>query len=158
MCAIDRTGLRQVPLTLLVGPRPGRRSFNHLSQLKLTHLCTLLDEHEDACSIEIISSRLGVKWIWLPISGGRIEALRKVNFLDLFSRLASRLNTKRDNRVYLHCSAGIHRTGFIAYGVFRLRGLSQEAALAELRSLRNVTVQQLGKERIELAEKLLANL
>ena len=148
--------LTEIPLTLFVGPRPGRKSLNRLLQLRLTHLCTLLDEHEDAGRIESIARQLDAKWIWLPIRGGRIKVLQQIDLKALLARFADELNSTSNNRVYLHCSAGIHRTGFVAYAILRLRGLDEDNALAKLRNMRKDTCDQLGEERIELAEVMLS--
>ncbi len=42
-------------------------------------------------------------------------------------------------RVFVHCSAGVHRTGTFAYAVFRQLGYDMFAAIDEVRKLRGVT-------------------
>ena len=61
-------------------------------------------------------------------------------------------------RLYFHCSAGIHRTGFFAYVLLRLRGLDRAEALHELSALREVTAAQVGDERIDLADEVVSGL
>ncbi|MGI9379647.1 MAG: tyrosine-protein phosphatase [Methyloligellaceae bacterium] len=59
-------------------------------------------------------------------------------------------------RVYFHCSAGIHRTGFFVYLLLRFRGLNGDQAYDGLKDLRPVTAEQVGEERLELADNLIA--
>lgn len=51
-------------------------------------------------------------------------------------------------RVYLHCSAGIHRTGMIAYALLLYMGHSREEAIGILRRLRDLAADGLSEERI----------
>jgi protein tyrosine/serine phosphatase len=54
-------------------------------------------------------------------------------------------------RVYLHCSAGIHRTGFFASLLLRLQPLDVDEIPAALAALRPITAQRVGRDRIALA-------
>ncbi len=145
-------------MRIFLGPRPGKKSFNALKELNLTHCCTLLSEREGAPSIEAICRKLGCQWVWLPFEGGRVEVLRDTDVAGLVETLCREISGEPEPRLYLHCSAGIHRTGFFAYLLLRLSGLDREAALSELASLRLVTAEQVGDERIDLAEEVLAAL
>ena len=150
--------LAQANVRIFIGPRPGKKSLNALRDLNLTHCCTLLSEREGARSIEAISRRLACQWVWLPIEGGRIDVLQRTDLAAHFATLARAIADTNEPRLYFHCSAGIHRTGFFAYLVLRLRGLDRNAALAELAAIRPVTAEQVGDERIELAEECLSEL
>ena len=60
--------------------------------------------------------------------------------------------------VLIHCAAGIHRTGILAYTLLRLLGqLSQKEAYAALKDLRLETFKGVEIWRIELAEKELVS-
>lgn len=145
------------PDSLILGPRPGKRSFDRLSKLELTHCCTLLSEREQASAIEKISQRLGCQWVWLPIDGGNLETLQATDLPARLNTLAAAIADTETPRVYLHCSAGIHRTGFFAYLVLRMGGRSPADALTALNQLREVTAADVGESRIELAETLLGS-
>ena len=137
--------------------------MQRLQDLRLTHCCTLLSEREGAPAIKKICARLGVEdqpcnWVWLPMEGGNLEVLRQTDIQELVSRLKSAMGDVVDAHVYLHCSAGIHRTGFFAYILLRLMGHDPTAALAALTALRQVTADQVGDERITLAEEVVASL
>ena len=55
----------------------------------------------------------------------------------------------------LHCAAGIHRTGTIAYTLLRMSGKSDNESLLGLKNMREETYKGVGAWRIELAENLL---
>jgi hypothetical protein len=135
---------------LILGPRPGRKSKGALSTMCLTHVCTLLHEREGARSIENIANEFGCRWIWIPLAGGGLDELRALDSEALVC-FGGALTGTAEPRVYLHCSAGIHRTGFFASILLRLQSLDAEAILHALRELRPVTAQRVGRDRIDLA-------
>ena len=140
---------------LILGPRPGKKSFDRLAELNLTHCCTLLGEKEQPDNIKKICKRLGCEWLWMPINGGSLDNLQSVDIEAYVRQLNDALSGVSEPRVYLHCSAGIHRTGFFAYVLLRARGMEAEDAERALGDLRSVTANQVGDERIELAETML---
>ncbi len=145
-------------VTLFLGPRPGKKTLAALKDLNLTHCCTLLSEREGAPVIKSICGKIGCDWIWLPLEGGRVEILREADLGDLVRRLLEAVVETPQPRIFFHCSAGIHRTGFFVYVLLRLRGLDRDAALEKLAALREVTAQQVGDERIDLADEAFAQL
>ena len=143
---------------IVLGPRPGKKSLKMLAEMELTHCCTLLSEREDVSPIRKISQNLACEWIWLPIGGGRLEILEEVDLKACFQTLAKAVAERPDPRVYFHCSAGIHRTGFFVYALLKLCGLERGAARTRLAELRTVTAEQVGEERLDLADRLVQNL
>ena len=150
--------LSQENLTLFLGPRPGKKSFDRLAALNITHCCTLLSEREQVRPIENICTRLGCSWVWLPLDGGGLEILRNADWAGHIGMLSRAVDGTPEPLLYLHCSAGIHRTGFFAYVLLRLRGLDRTEALRELTALREVTADQVGDERIDLGDELVSDL
>lgn len=53
----------------------------------------------------------------------------------------------RGGKVYVHCSAGLHRTGMIAYAYFRHRAMSTQDAKTAILELRELTASELTAER-----------
>lgn len=145
-------------MTFFLGPRPGKKSQAHLASLDLTHCCTLLAEREGVQPIRKICQTLGCDWVWLPIDGGRVDVLREVDLAGHLRTLLDSIANEPTPRIYFHCSAGIHRTGFFVYVLLRLRGLDRGAAIAELAALRSVTAEQVGDERLDLADAMVAEL
>jgi hypothetical protein len=135
---------------LVLGPRPGRKSKGALSTMCLTHVCTLLHEREGARSTENIANELDCQWIWIPLAGGGLDELRALDS-EALVRFGAALTGTVQPRVYLHCSAGIHRTGFFASILLRLQSLDVVAIVHALDELRPVTAQQVGRDRIDLA-------
>ena len=56
-------------------------------------------------------------------------------------------------RIYIHCSAGIHRTGMITHGFLRHAGLDATEARAQLKRLRVVTSESVGEDRMTWGER-----
>ena len=143
------------PPQLILGPRPGKKSAAALAPLGITHCCTLLSAREEAQPIRRVCEKLDCRWVWLPVEGGRLEVLRETNLADHVRVLIDAIAEEPEPTIYIHCSAGIHRTGFFAYVLLRLQGLCRGAAEAELRRLRPVTAEQVGQDRLDLAEQRL---
>jgi hypothetical protein len=136
---------------LVLGPRPGKKSKAALSTLGLTHVCTLLHAGENPGPIEGIANELHCRWVWLPISGASLETLSALDTKALVTKLGDALVDEPLQRVYLHCSAGIHRTGFFAAVLLRLQPVEASAIVDALVRLRPVTGQNVGSDRIALA-------
>ena len=137
-----------------IGPRPGKKSVATLSELNLTHCCTLLSEREDVQPIRKICQKIGCEWVWLPIEGGHLDTLKETDVAKLVDALSGALAEMPQPRLYIHCSAGIHRTGFFATILLRLCGLSAADARAELARIRPVTAEQVGEDRLALADEV----
>ena len=56
-------------------------------------------------------------------------------------------------RIYVHCSAGIHRTGMIKYAFLRYIEFSAENAMTTLSKLRQVTADGVGDDRKHWGEQ-----
>lgn len=67
-------------------------------------------------------------------------------FREAFERIQAHL--REEGRVYLHCSAGLHRTGMVAY--------ASDEAIAFIRKLRSLTADELTEERLEWGERFAA--
>lgn len=61
--------------------------------------------------------------------------------------LADRLEASRS--ILIHCSAGIHRTGMVAYALLRWYGCDEEQALASIGAMRPHTRDGLQRKQIE---------
>jgi hypothetical protein len=86
----------------------------------------------------------GIEWIHLPLRGR--DSLTNPTEEDNFSiRRVSLIVDflKSGKNVVVHCSAGMHRTGFVCYLVMRLSGLSATESLQILHGMRAVTYEQI---------------
>ncbi|MEM7327143.1 MAG: tyrosine-protein phosphatase [Pseudomonadota bacterium] len=140
------------PARLVIGPRPGKKSIDRLSQLGLTHCCTLLGEKEEPWRIEKMCSKMRCEWLWLPVTGGGLDTLNSTPMRDHILKLHNALTGVENPKIYIHCSAGIHRTGYVTFILLRMMGLGKSAALEALSEIRSVTAEQVGDERISAAE------
>ena len=141
--------------TYVPGPRPGRKSLRALQSLNLTHCCTLLSEREGGPSIRSVAEKIGCQWFWLPIAGGNRDTLAALDVERAIITFAEHIRHEPAPNVYIHCSAGIHRTGFFVYLLLRLAGHEPSRARAMLSDLRRVTAEQVGVERLDLADAML---
>jgi protein-tyrosine phosphatase len=118
--------------------RPGGKAFADLLEQGCTHVVTLLRASEQAESIGQNVQEKGMVWLWVPIPNGDYPRgeihERLVNAIPQISALLD-----EGASVLIHCSAGIHRTGMLGYGLLRWRGLSQEEALEKIGQTRQVT-------------------
>ena len=118
--------------------RPGRHSFPAIAAAGCTHLVTLLSEREGGAAIGLAAAAVGLGWIWLPMPSsaepvGDARAVLEAGLGEL-SRLLD-----AGAAMLIHCSAGIHRTGMVAYALLRSRGLSRDDALCALGAARRHT-------------------
>lgn len=56
-------------------------------------------------------------------------------------------------KMYIHCSAGIHRTGMLVFGLLLLLGYGDTEAKRILRDLRPETFEQVGQDRLQWARQ-----
>ncbi|MCR9268498.1 MAG: hypothetical protein NXH72_00775 [Hyphomonadaceae bacterium] len=139
---------------IILGPRPGKKSKDSIQAQGVTDILTLLSAREQADSIKLLAKSIGAAWHHFPVDGGHLETLAGVDLSQLFLAFDEIERASEAPVIYLHCSAGIHRTGFVIYAYLRYRGRTPDAALAELIKLRPVTSEQVGEDRIALAEQM----
>lgn len=140
---------------LAVSGRPKLRAFEALEADGCTHVVTLQSERENARAIEDAASRAGLAWIWQPFDDGRPPpGARDAELAAFLDRLAAALGA--GGSLLVHCSAGIHRTGMIAYALLRWTGLDGDAARAALAATRQVTADGVGAERLAWADRFVA--
>lgn len=132
---------------IAVGHRPKLSRLGALRRAGTTHLMTLLSETEGARAIGAAAVEAGLQWVWLPmVSGDPPGAERLPEVLAVFAEVAGAL--RAGGGVYVHCSAGIHRTGMVTHGLLRSLGCSREEAAAGLASMRTLTAAGVGELRL----------
>jgi protein-tyrosine phosphatase len=107
-----------------------------MAAMGLSHVCTLLSAREGPASVERVASELNCAWVWLPMSGGGVSTLQELDARSIVSKLARAVKDSERPRIYLHCSAGIHRTGFFASLLLRLKPMDAGDILTALAALR----------------------
>lgn len=139
--------------SLAIGHKPGGKiSFEGMKQAGVTAVLTLLQEKEGAPAIGKALERVSIEWLWFPFSASKpYEGKQAREVLELFRRMEELLQS--GNKIYIHCSAGIHRTGMVTYGFLRYLGQERPTALGSLQKLRKVTAEQAGEERLQWGEQ-----
>jgi len=138
--------------SLAIGHRPKLKSLRTLAEEGFTHVVTLLSDREGAATIGRAAQAAGLGWIWIPLASAApddepdtLDAVR-VAFGEIEQALQS------GGKVFLHCSAGIHRTGMITNAFLRYLGYDRQKARTILCSLRELTANEVGEARLEWGE------
>lgn len=135
---------------LAIGHRPRLRSLRQLTDVGFTHILTVLSESEDPYSIRDAAQDVGLTWKWIPIGttktlpGRKKPAIRRV--LNQIEEVIA-----NGGFVYVHCSAGIHRTGMITATLLFKMGIGEADVLKTLDWLRPITAQDIGDQRLSWA-------
>ncbi len=149
------TDIKWLPLAngcLAIGHKPGGKiSFKGLKKEAASAIVTLLNENEGARQIGTQTQQAGIIWVWFPFSASKPEQYDSVKVLQLYNQLQALLSS--GGKIYIHCSAGIHRTGMITYGLLRYLGYDKSAALQMLTNLREVTAKQVGADRLQWGDR-----
>ena len=130
---------------LAIGHKPGKKLRAELADQSCTLVVNLLSDAESKASEGEARVRLRLATATPP------GAERSAEILALFERMCTEL--ERGGRVYLHCSAGLHRTGMITNAFLRHIGYSAEASLELIRELRPLTAEKAGAERLAWGEQ-----
>ena len=139
--------------------RPQNKDIFYLQELqKITLIVTLLSAKEDPKNIIKECEELGIKNVNIQLNGANQALLTNRDTVKMLKKALSQLYVELasvEHRVLVHCAAGVHRTGTIAYTLQRLDGKEPKEAFEGLGQMRKETYQGVGDWRIELAEKSL---
>ena len=128
-------------------------NFPALHELGCTHVITLLKESEGAQRYGKMTKEAGMRWVWLPIPDGKHpEGEVHQRLLETLPRLSQLLDD--GNSILIHCSAGIHRTGLVAYALLRWRGMNREQAIKLIGTLRSETAEGMMEKRMRWGDEM----
>lgn len=135
--------------------RPGGALFPILREMGCTHVVTLLKESEGAQNIGYMAQNAGLEWIWLPVPNGKYPRDDvHLLLLETLPHLSQLLDEGAS--LLIHCAAGIHRTGTLAYGLLRWRGIERSAALELIAQMRMFTFEGVGAKRLRWGDDVVA--
>lgn len=137
---------------LALNHRPGGRDFKLLRESGCTHVVTLLKESEFAQKIGNQTKNAGLQWVWLPVpNGNHPEGDVHERLLAAMPHLSQLLD--EGNSLFIHCSAGIHRTGTVAYGLLRWRGMERDEAMRVINEMRKETAEGMMEKRMRWGDE-----
>src|SRR5512138_3903686 len=122
---------------LAIGHRPKMKALRALAADGCTHVLTLLSEREGALALRDAVIDTGLVSLWLPLASG--DPAQADDHTVRATLKAVRQALMSGGRVFVHCSAGIHRTGMIALALLRSLDIEREDATTLLGELRSVT-------------------
>jgi predicted protein tyrosine phosphatase len=119
--------------------RPGSSFFRTAHEAGVTRLVTLLSVREGGESVGKQAQGHGLAWTWLPLENADYPTgTAHAHLRDHLAVLSGQLEAGES--LVIHCAAGIHRTGMVAYGLLRYRGYASDAALALVGQMRAETL------------------
>lgn len=128
--------------------RPRHDTFATMRKMGGTHVVTLLKDIEDAEHYGNMAREAGLTWIWVPVPNGKYPEgevhKRLIAAMPELSRLLD-----EGKSLLIHCSAGVHRTGTVAYGLLRYRGVDSQRAMAIIRTTRVETADGMMAKRMK---------
>jgi protein-tyrosine phosphatase len=134
---------------MLLIPLKTSRKLPTFKAQEITHVVTLLSEHEGAREIGSAALQAQMEWIWAALGSAapptKPECMAKLN--EAFITIERVL--EQHGKAFVHCSAGIHRTGMFTHALLLHLGYSPSEALALLTALRPLTAAGVGEERLK---------
>ena len=135
---------------LAVGHKPGGKiSFEGMKQAGVTAVLTLLQENEGSQQIGQALQRIGIEWFWFPFSAVNPESKELTE--EVFNRMKASLD--QQGKIYIHCSAGIHRTGMVTYAFLRYLGQDPRQAIGNLARMRKLTAEGATTARLHWGDQ-----
>jgi hypothetical protein len=154
---VDRAmaeALTFVPLSagaLAIGHRPRVRGMARLKAEGVTHVVTALSEPEGPGPIGRAVRNAGLTWIWIPLGSTKVLPARaRPDLVAKVDEIVEALDGGA--RVYLHCAAGIHRTGMLSAALMFRLGHDETFVRGALATLRTVTAEGVGEPRFDWAK------
>lgn len=140
----------------------GRPTAKEIKLMKETYgvncVLTLQSEREKYAEIKKYCEDIHITWYLIELSGANINYMKeKKTFEKLVKNLTNLYYILKSSNIclFVHCAAGLHRTGTIIYAILRIFGESPESALQAIEYIRHETRKEVGEERIRFSEDFL---
>ena len=143
--------------------RPKKRDIKRLKdEFNVNYIITILHSKEQPeivqKYVEEISS--DITWINLPLQGANMALFMNSQVQNIIINCLLNLYNEMQKRhliIYIHCAAGVHRTGTVLYTILRMTGETPESAMQAIKQIRLETYNNCGDNRIKYAEEFLVN-
>ena len=140
--------------------RPKESDIKRLKdEYKVNYILTILHENENPQAIQKYAKEVGdIYWHNLPLRGANMAVFMNKNVQKMIiDNIIFILNYMKNNKIvlFIHCAAGIHRTGTILYTILRACGESKADALEAIKYIRIDTFNKCGNNRLNYAEEYL---
>ena len=142
---------------LALSERPKIKEIKRLKTDQCDRVVTILAERGDnARSIGTAVIAQGMQWDWVKVSTATDYSPIEHRFLKS-AMITIREALEAGESVLIHCSAGKHRTGVLAYGVLRNGGMTHEESLHLIGKMRPETAAELDGKYLQAAQNLLTD-
>jgi len=141
----------------------GKPKKNDLIYLKdtynLNYVLTILHSGENPEIIKKYCQEIGdIQWENLPLKGANMALFMNKEVQSLIINFILKIIKEMNEKkliIFIHCAAGVHRTGTILYTILRCSGESKESAMEAIKKIRIETWRNCGENRINYAEEFL---
>ena len=142
--------------------KPKLKDIEFLKQkFGLNYVLTLLHDKEEPQQIEEFCKKVGdIEWHNLKLTGANMALFMKKDIQEMIvDYIYSLFQELKDNNkvIFIHCAAGVHRTGTILYTILRASGETRESAMEAIKQIRLQTYRNCGENRISYAETFLVS-
>ena len=140
--------------------RPKESDIKRLKEeYKVNYILTIQHENEKPETIKKYTEDIkDITWHNLPLRGANMAVfMNKEVQKMIINNIIEILNQMKNNQlvIFMHCAAGIHRTGTILYTILRLCGESKDNAFNAIKFIRIDTFRKCGDNRLKYAEEFL---
>lgn len=123
-----------------LGGKPNAETIKILAEQKTDVVLTLLKTKEKG--VQEIKEAVEINkmdWIWFPLSASELSL--KTEFKEKFNTLLLDLIRRLEagQKIFIHCAAGVHRTGAFSNALFQKIGYSTTESKTLIRKIRPVT-------------------
>jgi hypothetical protein len=134
---------------LAIGHRPKLSKIPKFKKDGFTHVVTIMSEKEGAKKLISSVQSVDLISIWIQVGNASLIDDEKVlcGLRKSFEAIRSALNN--GGKVYMHCSAGIHRTGMMTNALLLYCGYTEDEAFSLLGQLRPITQKSVGQDRLD---------
>lgn len=141
---------------LALSNRPRLKDIAKLPAAGCQRVVTIQGRGELPGQVERAVKSAGLAWTWVPVGHGKVPDSETNSHLR--RGLAELVDAiEAGESVLVHCSAGIHRTGMLAFALLRWLGTPEAEALESLTAMRAVTGEGLRPEHLAWGNEVAAS-